>query len=243
MKLPLMLINFKTYEQGTGDKAVKLAKICKGISKKYNVNVIICPQVADIFRIASQVKIPIFAQNIDPIEYGSHTGYTLVDAVKGAGAVGTLINHSEKQININEIKKLIGICKKLKLISVCCVPNERLAKQIVNKKLTLEKSISLCGKEKHYTFPHKNKPDFIAVEPPDLIGTGISVSKTRPELIKKIVDVCKKHKINTLCGAGISTGKDVKTAIELGTNGVLVSSAVVKSKAPETVLEDLIRFF
>jgi len=43
-----------------------------------------------------------------------------------------------------------------------------------------------------------------------------------------------------LCGAGISTGEDVKAAIGLGTEGVLLASGVVKSADPKAVLLDLV---
>jgi triosephosphate isomerase len=46
--------------------------------------------------------------------------------------------------------------------------------------------------------------------------------------------------VRVLAGAGISTGDCVKKAIELGADGVLLASGVVKAKNPEEVLFDLV---
>ncbi len=47
-------------------------------------------------------------------------------------------------------------------------------------------------------------------------------------------------KVMVLTGAGIQTGECVRTAIDLGTDGVLLASGVVKAKDPEAVLRDLV---
>jgi triosephosphate isomerase len=74
-------------------------------------------------------------------------------------------------------------------------------------------------------------PDFLAIEPPELIGKGIAVSKTNPSIIKDCVQVVKgiSSTVKVLCGAGIVDKTDVEKALELGAQGILVSSGVVKS--------------
>ncbi len=219
MKLPLILINFKSYLQGTGENALKLATVCKQLSQKYDAEITIAPQDADIFRISSQVKIPIFAQSIEPIQPGPHTGHELALAAKDAGAIGTLINHSENRMTVEDIGKSVEIAKKNGLKAVVCIPNEKILKQVA-----------------------EFKPDFIAYEVPELIGTGRSISKVMPDSVRTFVKILSDINLNIvpLCGAGISDGKDVKVALELGTKGVIVASAVVQSKNPEKVLKDMI---
>ncbi|RLG97457.1 triose-phosphate isomerase, partial [Candidatus Bathyarchaeota archaeon] len=82
------------------------------------------------------------------------------------------------------------------------------------------------------------KPDMIAVEPPELIGTGIPVSKAKPEVVTGTVDLVKRINPNVviLCGAGITSPDDVSAAITLGTEGVLVASGIVKAKDPYKVM-------
>jgi len=219
MKLPLILINFKSYAEGTGDNALRLAKICEDLSERYNVNISIAPQDVDIFRISSKVNIPIFAQSVEPINPGAHTGHELALAAKEAGAIGTIINHSENRLTIEQIKKSIDISKKNDLITIVCAPNLELAKKVA-----------------------EFKPDFIAYEVPELIGTGKAISKLKPDSVREFIKILSDvdHEIIPLCGAGISTGEDVKIALDLGTQGVIIASAVVKSENPEKVLEDII---
>jgi triosephosphate isomerase len=219
MKLPLIVINFKCYEAGTGENALKLAKICDFISKEYGVEIAIAPQFVDIYRISHEVDIPIFSQHLDPIEDGAFTGHVSARAVKEAGATGTLINHSERRLELSGIEKCVNIAKKHKLVTICCSRDVDESKKIAN-----------------FT------PDFIAYEPPELIGTGIPVSQTKPEVIQQTVEEVEKinPNIKVLCGAGITSGEDVKKALELGTVGVLVASGVVKAEDPEKVLIEFV---
>ena len=57
---------------------------------------------------SDNLKIPIFAQHVDGVNYGSHTGSILPEAVRYSGAVGTLVNHAECQMSWEEIEKTIN---------------------------------------------------------------------------------------------------------------------------------------
>ncbi len=216
MKLPLLLINFKAYKEATGDNAIRLAKICEDVSRKNKVSIAVVPQFTDIHDIAAEVKIPIFAQHID-VEPGAHTGHISVLAIKEAGAIGTLINHSERKLKLEEIEARIKLARKYNLVTVCCAPTLDDASKII-----------------------KFGPDFLAYEPPEFIGTNVSVSKAKPEVIADVANLVKESnsRVNALAGAGITNGEDVRKALELGTKGVLVAAGVVKAKDPRTVLEE-----
>ncbi len=218
MKLPIILVNFKCYEEATGERAFKLAKICEFVSFEYGLNISVAPQFVDIKTIAEEVEIPVFSQHIDPIDVGAFTGHVTALSIKEVGATGALINHSERKLDLKKIKECIELAKKYGLISVCCSASIDESKEIA-----------------------KFNPDFIAYEPPELIGTGISVSQSKPEVITETVNEIKKiiPDVKVLCGAGITNGGDVKKALELGTVGVLLSSGVVKADNPEDVLVDI----
>ncbi|MBC7130578.1 triose-phosphate isomerase [Candidatus Bathyarchaeota archaeon] len=215
---PFILINFKTYSEATGQWALELAKIVEQVSLEIGVSIGVAPQFTDITRIASATRIPVFAQHIDPILPGSYTGHVLADAVKEAGAVGTIINHSEKPLRLSEIDAAIRIAKERNLISLVCANNQ-----------TVSAAVAALD------------PDMIAVEPPELIGGDVSVSKAKPEIVLDTVRLVKSinPRVTILCGAGISNGDDVAAALKLGTQGVLVASSVVKAKDPYTVLREL----
>jgi len=216
---PIILINFKTYESGAGHKALEIAKIADVIAKEKGVNIILAVQAADIRMIADAVSIPVYAQHIDPIEPGSHTGWTLAEDVKEAGAEGTLINHSEHRLEISQIENAIKIAKENGMKVVACAPDAEVAG-----------AISIFG------------PDFIAVEPPELISGNISVSEAKPDLITKTIEMVRKinENIPILVGAGIKKGEDVKLALGLGASGALLASGVMKSKNPEKEMLELV---
>jgi len=215
LKIPIILVNYKTYSEATGKKAVKLSKIAEDVSMETGVNVSVAPQLADIASVCDAVSIPVFAQHIDPIFPGSSTGHVLLESVKEAGAIGTLINHSERRLKLCDIEAIVARTREANMISVVCTNNAAVS----------EAAAAL-------------KPDIVSLEPPELIGTGIPVSKSKPEVVTETVALVKhvNPDIVTLCGAGITKGDDVAAALKLGTMGVLVASGIVKAKDPRKVI-------
>jgi triosephosphate isomerase len=213
----MIIVNFKTYLEATGQKAVELAKQAEKASKETGVYIAVAPQSTDLKAVADAVEIPVYAQHIDPIKPGSNTGHILAEAVKQAGAVGTLINHSERQITLANIDAVIKLAKEHDLISCLCT----------NNPTTSASAAYLC-------------PDIISIEPPELIGTGVAVSKAQPEAVTNTIKLVRKVNNDAviLCGAGISHGEDVAVALKLGAHGVLVASGIVKAKNPYAVLRE-----
>ena len=210
----MIIINLKAYKQGTGKQALKLARICSKISKKLKEEIYIAPQESDI-RLISKIKgITTIAQHIDAVDYGAHTGAVIAEDIRKAGAKGSLLNHSEHRIPFKDISFCVKKLKKLRMKSIVCVKNVSEAKKIA-----------------------KLMPDYIAYEPPSLIGGKISVSTAKPDVIKKVVAAVN---VPVLVGAGIHTREDIKKSYELGAKGILVSSAVVKAKDPEKKLKKLL---
>jgi triosephosphate isomerase len=213
----MIIVNFKTYLEATGQRAVELAKQAEKASKETGVYIAVAPQSIDLKAVVDAVEIPVYAQHIDPIKAGSNTGHILAEAVKQAGAVGTLINHSERQMTLANIDAVIKLAKEHDLISCLCT----------NNPTTSASAAYLC-------------PDIISIEPPELIGTGVAVSKAQPEAVTNTIKLVRKVNNDAviLCGAGISHGEDVTVALKLGAHGVLVASGIVKAKDPYRVLRE-----
>jgi len=218
---PAIIVNFKAYTEVEKDGALALAKACESVSKETGVIISVCPPTVDLSHVARSVSIPVLSQNVDPRAAGSATGWMTPTMVKGCGAVGTLINHSEHKIPKNQIGECVDLSKGIELVTVVCADNVQSAVQAA-----------------------EFRPDFIAVEPPELIGGNVSVTTANPQIIEKTVEAVKavNGSISVLCGAGVKTGEDVKKAIDLGTSGVLLASGVVKAKDPRAVLLDLVRY-
>jgi triosephosphate isomerase len=215
---PFVLINFKTYLEATGKKAVELSLKMETVAQETGVRVGVAPQFCDLEQVAAHVNIPVFAQHTDPITPGAFTGHVLAESVSAAGATGTIINHSERNLKLPEIEKSVEHAREVELTTVVCAGTARLGA-----------AVALF------------EPDMVAIEPPELIGSGRAVSKERPEIITESVRRIRavNGQVRILCGAGITTGEDVYAALKLGTQGVLVASGVVKASEPERVLRDL----
>lgn len=212
------MTNFKTYESATGQAAVDLAKIHEAIVQETGVEVMIAVQAVDLWRVCQEVKIPVLAQHIDAVEYGSATGHMLPEAVKASGAWGTLLNHSEHRLERTVLEASIKRSKEAGLKVIVCAKDP-------------EEGASFLEFE----------PDLIAVEPPELIGGEISVSSAQPEIIEHASKLIGKDKL--LVGAGVKNGEDIKIALQLGARGVLLASGVTKAANPKEILRDLAKAF
>jgi len=206
---PTIIINLKTYKQGAS--ALKLAKIIE----KVNPKIIIGVQPTNISTITKKTNLQVFSQHTDPQETGRNTGYILPEAIKANGAKGTFLNHSEHRLDLKTIKETVKRCKALKLKTA-----------IFAKDLTQAMKIK------------KLKPNYLIIEPPELVAGKISISKAKPKLIEEIK---KKLKYDFLVGAGIKTNEDVKVAMTLGANGIAISSAITKAKNPVKKLKELLK--
>ncbi len=211
VRAPALFVNFKTFAEATGANAVKLAKRVERAALKSKACVVLVVQAADIRAVADAVSLPVFAQHVDPISFGSNTGGVLPEAVRQAGAVGTVLNHAENKRSNEFLQAAVRRAREAGLLVLACAESVERARQLA--------ALS---------------PDFLAVEPPELIGGEVSVSSAKPEVISSAVAAVKSvdPKVVVLTGAGIKSAADVSKAVELGTQGVFVASGVVKAPDP-----------
>ncbi len=215
----MFIINCKNYEEIAGEKIIKLSKTAEKISKKYKIKIAIAPP-HHLIPLITKFGIIVLAQHLDDKKIGSTTGFMIPEIIKKSKIDGSIINHSEHRITESEIKNLVKRLKKLKLKTVVCVKNVSEAKKYA-----------------------KINPTFIAIEPPELIGTGRAISTEKPQLITNSINAVQSAKNSTklLCGAGIVSAEDVSRAVKLGSKGILVASGVIKAKNWESILSDFSR--
>jgi triosephosphate isomerase (TIM) len=218
MAKPLVLINFKTYKESYGNKALDLSrKIAKVRRNKYQIA--IAPSLLTIKEIAQKTNLLVFSQHTDHIDLGAHTGRIPADELKSVGVKGTILNHSERKIPLKFLKEIVEICKKKKITTVVCASTIFEIKKVA-----------------------QFHPDYIAYEPKEFIGGNISVTEAKPEIIVRTVEAVKylSPKTKVLCGAGIHSKEDLGHALVLGTEGVLIGHAVSKAKDPKKFLEEML---
>ena len=219
MDTPIVILNYKTYLESSGLNALNLAHDLESAANESGIKMVAAPQAADIYRISEETSLPIFAQHIDPISPGGHTGSNLINTLIEAGISGSLINHSENRMKLADIDEVNKLCKQYEIESCVCTNN-----------IETSKAVAAIG------------PVAVAVEPPELIGTGIPVSQAQPEVVEDTVKEVKaiNKDIKVLCGAGITTGDDMKAAMDLGADGVLLASGIIKAESPKEALLDLV---
>lgn len=213
-----IILNLKNYSEVLGEDCLRIARAARKASLKAGAEIIVAPPGPMVALVVSRVPIPIFSQTVGGETGEKTTGAFLPEAVKAAGAKGTLLNHSESPRPVSELKLLVPKLRGLSLAVCLCAS-------------TTSQAVMFA----------RLKPDYIAIEPPELIGSGRAVSKAKPELVSGTVSKLRGagFRGRILCGAGIVSGEDVAKAIELGAEGVLVSSSVIKSHHWESKIEEL----
>ncbi|MDP6905828.1 MAG: triose-phosphate isomerase [Candidatus Thalassarchaeaceae archaeon] len=215
----LIVVNFKTYESAQGESAVSLAKAMAEVDASTDATLVAVVSAFDLSSVcAAAPKLKVWCQHLDPIGWGSNTGWLHPETAISRGASGTIINHAEHKVEHSHVEKLIDQLPEGFPICACAAD--------------VEEAHSLAALS----------PTFIAVEPPELIGGDISVTTADPEIVSGTAAAVKASNpdVRVLCGAGVKNGEDVAMALELGTEGVLLASGVTKAQNPLAVLRDLV---
>lgn len=213
----MIFVNFKTYQEGTGKRALELVQLLGEVQTETGVQVIPVVQLVDLRYLAQALAGEVWVQHVDGIEHGQHTGWILPEAVKEAGSTGTFLNHSERKIDPQSLATATQRCQQVGLKTLIFAADLDELKRVVGF-----------------------RPDLVAYEPPELIASPTtSVAKAKPELIADAVKIAKEAGVPLIVGAGIKDAQDVKKSLELGAVGIAVSSAVVLAKDPKEVVQEL----
>lgn len=214
----LFIVNFKNYAEVSGRNSLKLAQAAEYVANRSKIKIAVAPPAGSLANIANTVSIPVFAQHLDHSELGSTTGFMVPEIAKSYGASGSLINHSEHRLPVQTTKHLVERLRNLKMVSVVCARTPAEVRKMA-----------------------EFAPDYIAIEPPELIGSGIAVSKAKPSVITRSIDAVNdvNPNVSVICGAGIVSAEDVSAAIRLGSRGILVASGIVKAKNWKVKIKEL----
>lgn len=222
LRPPLFLLNLKAYPGCLGADAERFGATLGRLSDEAGVSAALAPAAPDIARVAATLTIPVVAQHVDPVDPGARTGWIPVEAIRAAGAVGSLLNHSEHPLPAAQVGLGVQRLRAAGLVPIVCAGTPDEAEELA-----------------HF------QPPYLAIEPPELIGGDISVSSAQPEVIRGTVDRVRRVAPDThvLCGAGIHHRSDVAAALDLGSQGILVASAVAKSADPARAIAELLAGF
>ena len=213
----LVVVNFKTYQTAHGASAEELALAMAGIET--DARLVAAVSAIDLSAVvAAAPELEVWAQHLDPIRFGSNTGWLHPDTAVERGATGTLINHAEHKVSIEHVAMLLDQVPEDFEVCACAADIDE------------AQALAALG------------PTYVAVEPPELIGGDVSVTSADPGIVSGTVAAVREvtDEVGILCGAGVKSGADVATAMELGTTGVLLASGVTKADDPGAALDDLV---
>lgn len=158
MKDTLIVVNFKTYQEAHGVAAEELAMIMQDIET--DARMIAVVSAFDLSSVVSAApNLEVWTQHLDPINFGSNTGWLHPETAICRGAKGTLINHAEHKVSIEHIAMLLDSVPEDFTVCACAAD--------------IDEARALSALE----------PNYVAVEPPELIGGEISVTTADPDKI------------------------------------------------------------
>ena len=216
MKFPVLIVNLKNYREASGENVDKFFEYAMELSG--NSSILIAPPILDTLHYIDKYREFLIAQTTDVLDYGSSTGHIPLKRLFDSGVKRSLINHSEYKLSHDIIRRIVEKAEEIGFEIVVCIDSIEELNDLLKINV---------------------KPAAYAIEPPELIGSGKSVSKYKPRVIEDAVKIGKAYGVPILCGAGVSTGEDVKAAIKLGAKGVLVASAIAKATDPKNVIREM----
>jgi len=219
---PLFVLNLKSFPAAVGPGALAIARDLARAGRAAGVAVAVAPSPPDLAAVAAAVRIPVLAQHVDPLDLGPTTGFVPVEVIAAVGAAGSLVNHSEHPLSAHATARVTRRLAEAGLTALVCARDARIAGRLAAL-----------------------RPPYIAIEPPELIGGHRAVSTAKPGVIVAGVSAVQRVAPSTrvLCGAGIHGRTDVRRALELGAEGILVASAVALARSPRRAIEGLLSGF
>lgn len=218
----MIFINYKTFEEGSGQKAIALTKILEEVAHESQVKIIPVVQIIDAEAVIAATTLEVWVQHVDPVSFGAHTGWTLPEEAAKIGVSGVFLNHSEHKFSDFEALR---------------VANEKAMSANL-------KTLIFAGNLDELKKICDLAPTYVAYEPPELVGSvTTSVARAEPEIISQAAEIARSGGEPLIVGAGVSSMEDIKKSLELGAVGVAVATAVVKATDPKSKLLELTEGF
>lgn len=215
---PVFEIGLKGYCWGA--EAVRLAVEADRLAAELGVSIVFDPQAVDIPAVAAATsRILVFAQHMDPVAPGRGVGAVLAEALRDAGAVGTLLNHSEKPMSLGAMAQAIERARTAGLATLVFADSPVEAAALAH-----------LG------------PDIILAEPPVLIAGGVSAGNVMTGFVADALAAVRDvdPAILVMSGAGVTGPDDVEAMIRLGLDGTGSSSGILRAADPVAAMRAML---
>ena len=104
----LVVVNFKTYQTAHGARAENLARAMASIDTR--ARMVAAVSAFDLSAVvAAAPGLEVWCQHLDPVGFGSNTGWLHPETAMERGASGTLINHAEHKVSLEHVAMLLSL--------------------------------------------------------------------------------------------------------------------------------------
>jgi len=200
-----------------GDAVLDYARAADAASKKYDVDVLFIAPYTEIRRVRENTdRIFVLAPYMDFIKPGRGIADVLPEALKAAGAQGVVLNHSERPMTLNALRKTIDRANKLDLLTFVCADT-----------IAEAQALALLH------------PDILNPEPTELIGSGqVSDMGYVKEVIRAVKSIDSSILVEQ--AAGITNAQQVYDFIMAGSEAAGSASGILTSSNPHALLNEMI---
>lgn len=215
INVPFFIINPKSFLYG--ESLMELAIYANEMARNNEIDIFFTAPLTELADIVHECPdLIVTAQHVDDINPGDAMGKVLIDSLMHIGVQAVVLNHADQPLAISTLANIIERAKETGIYTIVCTDS-----------IPEAKAVAML------------QPDIELAEPTELIGqTHISSHNYVTSTIESI----KKVNSNVLVeqGAGIRSEQDVKVLLELGSDGVGVTSGIVKADDPIKMMEKMV---
>lgn len=216
IRTPFFETSVKNYIYG--DAVLEYARAADAASREHDVDVLFVAPYTEIRRVRENTeRLIVLAPYMDALRPGRGIADVLPEALKAAGAQGVVLNHSERPMTLNAVRKTIERANELELLTFVCAD-------------TIAEAQALA----------QLHPDILNPEPTELIGSG---SVTDMSYVRDVIRAVKAIDSAILVeqAAGITTAQQVYDFIMAGSEAAGSASGILNSANPHALLNEMVR--
>ncbi|WP_042470278.1 triose-phosphate isomerase [Bacillus ndiopicus] len=216
IQAPFFVVNPKSFLYGA--ELLDLAQHANRLAEQYNVTLLFTAPHPELAKIAQECpNLIVTAQHMDSVVPGEAMGHIFAESLKYVGVQAVVLNHADHPLTLATVAKSIQRAKEVGLQTIVCADS-----------IAEAQAIAVLG------------PDIVLAEPTELIGQS---QKSDGHYVTATVQKIKEVNPNILVeqGAGIRLEADVIELLQLGADGVGVTSGIVKAASPKEMMGKMIQ--
>lgn len=216
IQAPFFVVNPKSFLYG--ESLMDLARYANRLAEEYDIDILFTAPLTELSIVAKECpNLIVTSQHMDHIKPGDSMGRVLAESLKEIGVQAVVMNHADNPMPSSILADTIQRAKDVGLQTIVCADSVQEGQ-----------AMAILG------------PDIVLAEPTELIGQDqISDRDYVTSTIEKIKQVNPDVLVEQ--GAGIRSEKDVSELLQLGADGVGVTSGIVKAEHPKDMMKKMIQ--